>query len=44
MCEQTELVITLEPNQSITFRHRVLILSGPLPTEAIEREYRNFTQ
>ena len=42
--KQTELVITLEPNQSITFRHRVLILSGPLPTEAIEREYRSFTQ
>jgi hypothetical protein len=42
--KQTELVITLEPSQSITFRHRVLILSGPLPPEAIEREYRSFTR
>ena len=42
--KQTELQITLEPNQSISFRHRVLILSGPSTPEAIEREYRNFTQ
>jgi hypothetical protein len=42
--KQAELVITLEPTQSITFRHRVLILSGPVPPGAIEREYRNFTQ
>ena len=42
--KQKELQITLEPNQSITFRHRVLILSGTLPPETIEREYRSFTQ
>ena len=42
--KQTELVITLEPNQSIMFRHRVLILSGPVTPDAIEREYRSFTQ
>ncbi len=42
--KQTELVITLEPNQSITFRHRVLILSGAVTTEAVEGEYRRFTQ
>ena len=42
--KQPELVITLEPNQSITFRHRVLILSGTWSTEATEREYRSFTQ
>ena len=42
--KQTELVVTLEPNQSITFRHRVLILSGTVTTEAVEREYRSFTQ
>ena len=42
--KQAELVITLEPSQSITFRHRVLILSGAVTTETAEREYRSFTK
>lgn len=42
--KQPELVIALEPGQSITFRHRVLILSGPVTTEAAEGEYRSFTK
>jgi hypothetical protein len=40
---QTELTITLEPRQSISFRHKVLILSGRAAPEAIEREYVGFT-
>jgi hypothetical protein len=40
---QPELTITLEPRQSITFRYKVLILSGSAAPEAIEREYEGFT-
>ena len=42
--KQPELVLTLEPAQSVSFRHRILIMSGPVLPEAIEREYRSFTQ
>jgi hypothetical protein len=37
---------TLQPGQSITFRHRVLILNGSSATtnEQIERQYRDFTR
>ena len=40
--KQEELVLTLEPGKSVTFRHRVLILDNAATTEAIEREYKTF--
>lgn len=40
--KQPEVLLTLEPGASTTFRHRVLILSGTAKAESIEREYRNF--
>jgi hypothetical protein len=36
-------VLTLEPGKSITFRHRVVVLSSTATPETIEREYRTFT-
>ncbi len=39
---QEELVLTLEPGKSVTFRHRVLILDNAATAEAIEREYKTF--
>ena len=39
---QVELVLTLEPGKSVTFRHRVLILDNAATAEAIEREYKTF--
>jgi hypothetical protein len=39
---QEELVLTLEPGKSVTFRHRVLILDNAATAEAIEREYQTF--
>ena len=39
---QEELVLTLEPGKSVTFRHRVLILDSAATAEAIEREYKTF--
>jgi hypothetical protein len=41
--KQTELSLALEPEQSVTFRHRVLIMGGAATPDAIEREYRAFT-
>ena len=38
-----ELNFALEPRASVTFRHRLLILSGTATPEAIEDEYRSFT-
>ena len=40
--KQPELVMTLEPKQSITFRHRLVILGSTATPDAIEREYRAF--
>jgi Family of unknown function (DUF6807) len=40
--KQDELVLTLEPGQSVTFRHRVLVLSSTATPDSIEREYRTF--
>jgi hypothetical protein len=40
--KQEELVLTLEPGKSVTFRHRVLILDNAATAEAIEREYKTF--
>ena len=40
--DQEELVLTLEPGKSITYRHRLLIRGTATP-EAIEREYKNFS-
>ena len=39
---EKELVLTLDPGQSITFRHQVLILSGPPSTDAVERAHQTF--
>jgi hypothetical protein len=36
--------LTLEPGQSLTFRHRILILSGTAPPERIESEYTAFVR
>ena len=40
--KQPELVMTLEPKQSMTFRHRLVILGSTATPDAIEREYRAF--
>ncbi|HWP42229.1 MAG TPA: DUF6807 family protein, partial [Blastocatellia bacterium] len=37
-----ELRLTLEPKQSVTFKYRVLILSGETTTDKIEDQYRRF--
>ena len=39
-----ELNLTLEPGRSATFRYRILILGGTAKPDAVEREYRAFTQ
>lgn len=42
-----ELNLTLEPGQSTTFRHRILILSGqtsPAAAEVVEKEYAAFAK
>jgi Methane oxygenase PmoA len=39
-----ELNFKLEAGQSTTFRHRVLILSGPTTAEAIEKHYQEFAR
>ncbi len=38
-----ELNVTIEPGKSIVFRHRIVILSGQRPADAVERLYRAFT-
>jgi hypothetical protein len=40
--KQEELILTLEPGKSVTYRHRVVILSRTATPESIEREYRTF--
>jgi hypothetical protein len=40
--KQAELTLTLEPGQSTTFRHRVVIVSGTPAKETLEREYSAF--
>ncbi|HXG64708.1 MAG TPA: DUF6807 family protein, partial [Blastocatellia bacterium] len=37
-----ELNFSLKPHQSVTFRHRILILSGETNPDKIEAEYRQF--
>jgi hypothetical protein len=39
-----ELNFRLEPGQSTTFRHQVLIMSGPAATRSIEPYYEAFTR
>jgi len=39
---QEELTLTLEPGQSVTYRHRVLVLGNRATAETIEREYKTF--
>jgi Methane oxygenase PmoA len=38
-----ELNVTIQPGESIEFRHRILILSSQATTDAVERQYRAFT-
>lgn len=37
-----ELNFALEPKQSVTFRHRILILSGPTTQEQVESQHKRF--
>ena len=39
-----KLNLTLEPKQSVTFRHRLLILSGPTAPAEIEKQYSHFVE
>jgi len=39
---QEELVLTLEPGKSVTFRHRVLIIDNTATADTIEHEYKTF--
>lgn len=39
-----KLNFTLEPKQSVTFRYRLLILSGPTTPEQIESQYQRFVK
>ena len=39
---QEKLNFTLEPKQSVTFRYRLLILTGPVTPEQVEGQYRRF--
>ena len=39
---EPELVLTLEPGRSMTFRHQVLVLSAPPSADAIERAFQTF--
>jgi hypothetical protein len=41
---QKSLDLTLEPGKSVTFRYRVLILSGRVAPEEIEKRYQAFAQ
>jgi hypothetical protein len=39
-----ELNLTIDPGASVVFRHRIIILGGTAQAEAIEKEYRAFTE
>ncbi|MEJ7713654.1 MAG: DUF6807 family protein [Pyrinomonadaceae bacterium] len=39
----TELNYTLEPKQTVTFRHRILLLSNASTPQQIEEQYQRFT-
>ncbi len=41
--DQEELVLTLEPGKSVTYRHRILVRGNTASAEDVEREYRAFT-
>lgn len=41
---QEELNFSLDPNQSVTFRHRILILSEPASAEHAEKAYQEFAK
>ncbi len=40
----TALNLTVQPGQSTTFRHRVLILHGSVPPAGIEKQYQEFAK
>jgi Methane oxygenase PmoA len=42
--DPTALNYTLKPNQSVTFRYRVLVLTNTVTPEQIEDQYRRFTR
>jgi hypothetical protein len=39
---EPELTLTLDPGQSLTFRHQVVILSGAPSTQAVEQAHQAF--
>jgi hypothetical protein len=39
-----KLGFTLAPKQSVTFRYRLLIVSGPITVDQVEAQYNRFTQ
>ena len=41
--DEEELVLTLDPGKSMTYRHRVVVVSGAAMADSIEREFRTFT-
>jgi hypothetical protein len=41
--DQEELVMTLDPGKSVTYRHRVVVASGTATADSIEREFRTFS-
>ena len=41
--KQSELTLRLEPKQSVTFRHKVVVLNGAVTTDLIEQQHRAFT-
>jgi len=40
--DEEELVLTLDPGKSVTYRHRVVVVSGAAMADSIEREFRTF--
>jgi hypothetical protein len=40
--KQDEFTLTLEPGKSVTFRHRILILSDAATADSMERQFRTF--
>jgi hypothetical protein len=40
---EPEFTLTLEPGKSVTLRHQVLILGGPVTKETIDRAHQKFS-
>ena len=41
--KQPAVSFTLQPGQSVTFRHRILVLDGQLTKEQLQKEHQRFT-